>query len=110
MNIEEPSNDSDRESDTMEGSPGELSVINEEIEPISIIRRAIPSIMLSVSQYVNKTLYIPTSIRTMYPDAFRGAELTMALLTGHPGQIRDMTRLRKEVFLELLGWLCGNAI
>jgi hypothetical protein len=47
-------------------------------------------------------------IRTMYTDAFRGAELTNQLLTGHPERIRNMTRLTKEAFLELLRWLREN--
>jgi DDE superfamily endonuclease len=101
--MEEPLNET-----TMEESSDELSVIDEEIEPIQIMLIAIRSVMLSVLQYV-ETLYIPTGIRTMYTDAFRGAELTTQLLTGPPERIRDMTRLEREVFLELLRWLCENS-
>jgi DDE superfamily endonuclease len=73
------------------------------------VRTAIVSILFAVLQYV-ETLYIPTGLRTMYTDGIRGAVLTQQLLNGHPERIRNMTRLKKEVFLELLNWLCqkGN--
>lgn len=68
----------------------------------------IQSILLAILQHID-TLYIPTGLRTMYTDGFRGAVFTQQLLSGHPGRIRDMTRLKKEVFLELLNWLCEKA-
>jgi DDE superfamily endonuclease len=91
----------------MEESDEITSVVNDDIQPMQVVLIAIRSIMLSILQYT-ETLYIPRGIRTMYTDAFRGADLTMQLLTGHPGRIRDMTRLNRGAFRRLLKWLCEN--
>lgn len=91
-----------------ESSDDEEFSLDEDIQPIQVILTAIQSIMLGVSHYV-ETLYIPKGIRTMYTDAHRGAYLTNQLLTGHADRIFNMTRLKREVFLELLEWLCQNS-
>lgn len=83
----------------------------EESSAENTIRRQqnlIQTVLCAVLQCIPTTIYTPPGIRTMYTDAFRGAELTDELLSGHPGRIFDMTRLRREVFLELLNWLCQN--
>jgi DDE superfamily endonuclease len=90
-----------------ESSDDEFS-LDEDIQPNQVILTAIQSVMLGVSHYV-ETLYIPKGIRTMYTDAHRGAHLTNQLLTGHAQRIFNMTRLKREVFLELLEWLCQNS-
>jgi DDE superfamily endonuclease len=94
------------EETTVDESSDELSVTSEVLQPMQTVLIGIQSVMLSVLHYIG-TRYTPTGIRTVYTDA---SELTtLQLLAGRPERIPDMTRLKSEVFLELLRWLSENS-
>ena len=50
-------------------------------------------------------LHVPTGRGTAGREYGRGSVWVRSMLAGHPERIYDITRLRKEQFLELLDWL-----
>jgi hypothetical protein len=59
--------------------------------------------------YIQEEFYIPRKIRTMYTDANRGAILTEEYIsTGHSTRIYNITRMKRDAFLDLLDWLLIN--
>jgi hypothetical protein len=50
-------------------------------------------------------LHVPTGKRTAGREYGRGSAWVRSMLEGHPERIYDVTRLRKEQFLDLLDWL-----
>ena len=47
----------------------------------------------------------PRGVRTQYTDIWRGTQWTTQLLHGHEERLRNVTRMRPEVFKKLLNWI-----
>ena len=66
-------------------------------------------ILLTLIYYIQEEVYIPGGIRTMYTEVNRGAMLTEEFIsTGHSTRIYNITRMKREAFLDMLDWLLLN--